>query len=245
MLMRVGKRAFSCLRRSARCGCRRRRRHILPARRPNHTRARTARFCRTRTVFTLANPVTQMGYQIGTLNKISPECHQRSGRLFGDRHPLPAQRREGGRSFGRRFWPTGALELVGNYDGGPKTGAWAMRAAQSIDDAEESFRGDRVGEHIRQWDQSTEVVEYRRTCSLSSIKRPNDSGPGINQILTTSSRLLDNPDAPISDLGSIVGNLSHADPDAGPIGATRSRRSSTIRSSPPRTSVTRWPGPRI
>jgi ABC-type transporter Mla subunit MlaD len=34
------------------------------------------------------------------------------------------------------------------------------------------------------------------------------NGVGVNQILTTSSRLLDNPDQPISDIGSIVGNLS-------------------------------------
>jgi virulence factor Mce-like protein len=154
----------------------------------------------------VGNPVTQMGYQIGTLNKISPSATSvQVDYSVTDTRPLPNDVKVVVRSTS--ILADRALELVGNYDGGPK-----LAPGQCVP-LERSMTPKSLSEVIGSANTFVNGINPQKSSNIGDVLTQVDqathgSGPGINQILTTSSRLLDNPDAPISDLGSIVGNLS-------------------------------------
>jgi phospholipid/cholesterol/gamma-HCH transport system substrate-binding protein len=154
----------------------------------------------------VGNPVTQMGYKIGTVSKISPSATSvQVDFSVVDTRPLPNDVKAVIRSVS--ILADRALELVGNYESGPKLApgqcvplgrSVTPRSLSEVIGSANTFvnginpqNSSNVGDVVSQLDQAL-----------------HNNGAGVNQILTTSSRLLDNPDAAISDLGSIVGNLA-------------------------------------
>jgi phospholipid/cholesterol/gamma-HCH transport system substrate-binding protein len=154
----------------------------------------------------VGNPVTQMGLQIGTVNKLTPSnASVQVDFSATDARPLPHDVKAVVRSVS--ILADRALELVGNYEGGPKLepgqcvplgrSATPKSLSQTIGAANTFITGitpensTNIGDVINQLDQAT-------TNRLA----------GINQVLNTSSELLDSPDQAIGDMKSIVGNLA-------------------------------------
>jgi len=154
----------------------------------------------------VGNPVTQMGYKIGTVKKIKPGATSvQVDFSVTDTRPLPGNVKAVIRSAS--ILADRALELVGNYESGPKLqpGQCVPLArtvtpkslSEVIDSANRFVKGinpensTNIGDALKQIDQAM-----------------HNTGPGINQILTTSARLLDSPDQSISDLKSIIGNMA-------------------------------------
>ncbi len=153
----------------------------------------------------VGNPVTQMGFPIGTVQSISPSptSVQVDFSLTEDRR-LPADVRAVVRSTS--ILADRALELVGNYDSGPALSpgrcvpldrTMTPRSLSEVIGAANTFvnginpeTSSNIGDVIQQLDAAVA-----------------DNGGDVNQILTVSSRLVDNPDAAISDMASIVGYL--------------------------------------
>jgi phospholipid/cholesterol/gamma-HCH transport system substrate-binding protein len=153
----------------------------------------------------VGNPVTQMGYQIGTVNKISPGATSvQVDFSVTDTRPLPQDAKAVIRSTS--ILADRALELVGNYESGPKLGPGGCvplsrsvtpKSLSEITGAANVFvngispqNSTNIGDALSQLDHAAQ-----------------GNGAGVNQLLTTSSQLLDSPDKAISDLASTVGNL--------------------------------------
>jgi len=154
----------------------------------------------------VGNPVTQMGYQIGTVNKLSPSATSvQVDFSVTDTRPLPQDAKAVIRSTS--ILADRALELVGNYESGPKLGPGGCvplsrsvtpKSLSEITGAANVFvngispqNSTNIGDAVSQLDHAA-----------------HGQGAGVNQLLTTSSRLLDSPDKAISDLASTVGNLA-------------------------------------
>jgi virulence factor Mce-like protein len=153
----------------------------------------------------VGNPVTQMGFPIGTVERISPSTTSVQVDFTAtDTRPLPNEVKAVVRSTS--ILADRALELVGNYESGPKlkpgqcvplSRSVTPKSLTQVIGAANTFvnginpeTSSNIGDVIKQLDEAA-----------------HDNGEGVNQILTTSSRLLDNPDGAISDMSSIVGNL--------------------------------------
>lgn len=154
----------------------------------------------------IGNPVTQMGYPIGTVDRITPgPMNVQVEFSVTEPRPLPADVKAVVRSTS--ILADRALELVGNFEGGaelvpgecvplersmtPKSLSEVIGAANVFVDGINPETSRNIGDVIAQLDQAA-----------------LDSGAGLNQILTTASTLMDNPDGAISDMASIIGNLS-------------------------------------
>ncbi|MEZ0365019.1 MlaD family protein [Mycobacterium sp. pUA109] len=152
------------------------------------------------------NPVTQMGYQIGKVKKVTPGAtNVQVDFSVSDTRPLPNDVKAVIRSTS--VLADRALELVGNYEFGPKLepgqcipldrSVTPKSISQVVESANNFVQGinpeesTNIGDALREIDQATQ-----------------NTGPAVNQILTTAARLLDNPDQSISDLRSIVGNVA-------------------------------------
>jgi phospholipid/cholesterol/gamma-HCH transport system substrate-binding protein len=154
----------------------------------------------------VGNPITQMGYQIGTVNSITPgDSSVRVDFSVSDARPLPQDAKAVIRSTS--ILADRALELVGNYKSGPKlTRGECIPLSRSVTPKS-------LSEVIGSANTFINGINPQKSTNIQAALTQIDqaahgNGVGINQILTTSSRLLDNPDQPISDIGSIVGNLS-------------------------------------
>jgi phospholipid/cholesterol/gamma-HCH transport system substrate-binding protein len=154
----------------------------------------------------VGNPITQMGYQIGTVNSITPgDSSVRVDFSVTDARTLPQDAKAVIRSTS--ILADRALELVGNYKSGPKlTRGECIPLSRSVTPKS-------LSEVIGSANTFINGINPQKSTNIQAALTQIDqaahgNGVGINQILTTSSRLLDNPDQPISDIGSIVGNLS-------------------------------------
>jgi virulence factor Mce-like protein len=153
----------------------------------------------------LGNPVTQMGFPIGRVDRITPsDMSVQVDFSLADPRQIPADVKVVVRSTS--ILADRALELVGNFEGGPelvpgecvpldrsmtpKSLSEVIGAANTFVDGINPETSSNIGDVVTQLDQAA-----------------LDSGAGLNQILSTSSTLLDNPDGAISDMSSIVGNL--------------------------------------
>jgi phospholipid/cholesterol/gamma-HCH transport system substrate-binding protein len=153
----------------------------------------------------VGNPVTQMGYPIGTVNKISPSATsvQVDFSVAGTR-PLPQEVKAVVRSTS--ILADRALELVGNYESGPKLGpSGCVPLSRSVTPKS-------LSEVIGSANAFVNGINPQNSTNIRDVLRQleqaaHNKGAGVNQLLTTSSRLLDSPDKAISDLASIVGNL--------------------------------------
>jgi phospholipid/cholesterol/gamma-HCH transport system substrate-binding protein len=154
----------------------------------------------------VGNPVTQMGYPIGTVNKISPSATsvQVDFAVTGTR-PLPNDVKAVVRSTS--ILADRALELVGNYEDGPR-----LAPGQCVP-LGRSVTPKSLSEVIGSANTFVNGINPQTSSNIGDVLSQLDqaahgNGAGVNQILATSSQLLDSPDKPISDIGSIVGNLA-------------------------------------
>ncbi|QLL09134.1 MCE family protein [Mycobacterium vicinigordonae] len=151
------------------------------------------------------NPVTQMGYKIGTVDKITPEETgvQVAFSINVDR-PIPRDVMAVTRSTS--ILADRALELLGNYSSGPRLAAHEciprsrtatpLSISQVIGAATNFVNG--VNPHG-----STNIQDALRGVDEAA----KGNGANLNKLLITSSSLLDNPDQAIADVGSIVRNV--------------------------------------
>jgi phospholipid/cholesterol/gamma-HCH transport system substrate-binding protein len=154
----------------------------------------------------VGNPVTQMGYPIGTVNKITPSATsvQVDFSVTGTR-PLPQDVKAVIRSTS--ILADRALELVGNYETGPElTPGGCVPLSRSVTPKS-------LSEVIGSANTFVSGINPQNSTNIGNVltqldQAAHNNGAGVNQILTTSSRLLDNPDKAVSDMGSIIGNLS-------------------------------------
>jgi phospholipid/cholesterol/gamma-HCH transport system substrate-binding protein len=154
----------------------------------------------------VGNPVTQMGYKIGTVDTIRPrdigvevEFH------ISEHRPIPRDVKAVIRSTS--ILADRSLSLVGNYSSGPRLlagqciprthSSTPLSLSQVIGSATNFVNG--INPHG-----STNIKDALR--GIDAAVQGN--GPELNRLLTMSSSLLDNPDQAVSDMGSIVRNIA-------------------------------------
>ena len=151
------------------------------------------------------NPVTQMGYQIGKVKTITPGIKDvRVDFTLTERRPLPRDVKAIIRSTS--ILADRSLEVVGNYDSGPK-----LPAGQCIP-LSRTATPKSLSEIIGSGTAFINSINPNGSTNVGDVVREFDqaahnNGAGLNQLLTTSSRVLDSPDQAISDISSIVTNL--------------------------------------
>jgi phospholipid/cholesterol/gamma-HCH transport system substrate-binding protein len=152
------------------------------------------------------NPVTQMGYRIGSVDSIKPGNSSVEVRFsINENRPIPLDVKAVTRSTS--ILADRSLELVGNYSSGPRLEAGQciprgrtatpLSISQVIGSATNFVNGINP-------DGSTNIKDALREID-EAVK---GNGTGLARLLTTSSSLLDDPDQGISDLGSIVRNVA-------------------------------------
>lgn len=152
------------------------------------------------------NPVTQMGYQIGTVTSITANpADVRIDFSLIERRLLPADVKAVIRS--PSILADRALELVGNYDSGPQL------EPGSCVPLERSVSPKSISEVIGSAHTMLDSINPDGSTNISDTVRgldqlARDNGTGVNQLLTASSDLLDSPDQAISDIGSIIQNTA-------------------------------------
>jgi virulence factor Mce-like protein len=154
----------------------------------------------------VGNPVTQMGYRIGTIDSITPGDASVEVRFsIKEDWTLPRDVKAVTRSTS--ILADRSLELVGNYSSGPRLiagqciarnrTATPLSISQVIGSATNFVNGISP-------DGSTNIKDALRGVDQAI----NGNGKSLNRLLTTSSSLLDNPDQAIADTGSIVRNIA-------------------------------------
>ncbi|WP_237112130.1 MlaD family protein [Mycobacteroides abscessus] len=154
----------------------------------------------------VGNHVTQMGYPIGEVLGIEPAAAQVKVVFSLDtERPVPAGVRAVTRS--PSILADRSLELVGNYAGGPKLQpseciplnqtATPLSIARIIGSATDFVNAINP-------DGSTNLADALRGID----KAMAGQGERANQLLTRSSKLLDNPDQAISQMGQITRNIA-------------------------------------
>jgi len=152
------------------------------------------------------NPVTQMGYRIGSIDSVIPRDTGVEVRFtIDEQRPMPLDVRAVTRSTS--ILADRSLELEGNYKSGPRLvprqciprshTATPMSISQVIGSATNFVNGINP-------DGSTNIKDALRGFD----EAVQGNGPGLNRLLTTSSSLLDNPDPAIANIGSIVRNVA-------------------------------------
>jgi phospholipid/cholesterol/gamma-HCH transport system substrate-binding protein len=154
----------------------------------------------------VGNPVTQMGYKIGEVSAITAELTdvRVDFKVHRDR-PLPADVRAVTRSSS--ILADRVLELVGNYTSGPQ-----LRSATCIA-LSRSSTPKSLSEIIGSATDFLNAVNPDGSTNIGGTIAGIDralqgNGPRINDLLTTSSAVLDAPDQAISDVKSIITNLA-------------------------------------
>lgn len=154
----------------------------------------------------VGNHVTQMGYPIGEVRKIEPsDTDVRVLFTLDQRRPIP----EGVRAVTRSpsILADRALELVGNYDGGPK-----LKPADCIP-LNRSSTPLSIAKIIGSATDFVNAINPDGSTNVADAMRGFDEamsgqGPHANQLLTRASGLLDNPDQTISEMGQITRNVA-------------------------------------
>ncbi|OBY32591.1 mammalian cell entry protein [Mycolicibacter kumamotonensis] len=153
------------------------------------------------------NPVTQMGYRIGKVTAITPgSLNVRVDFTVAERRLFPHDVRAIIRSTS--ILADRSLELVGNYDAGPR-----LQAGECIP-MQRASTPKSLSEVIGSATNFINTVNPNGSTNIGDIVRGVDqavhnNGAGINALLTTSSALLSSPDRAIDDIGSIITNLGN------------------------------------
>lgn len=172
-------------------------------------RSAAAEYCATLTDAVglyVGNPVTQMGYRIGSVESIDPGPTSVTVRfsVTSDRQ-LPQDVKAVIRSSS--ILADRALELVGNYHAGPRLSsgrciplehtATPKSLSELVGSANDFITGITPRESSNMADTVSQLAQAMK-----------GNGSGINEVLTVSSRLLANPQQQIGDMSAIVGNLA-------------------------------------
>jgi phospholipid/cholesterol/gamma-HCH transport system substrate-binding protein len=151
------------------------------------------------------NPVTQMGYQIGKVSSVTPSAQSvRVEFTVDEQRALPANVKAVIRSMS--ILADRSLELVGNYDAGPK-----LSAGECIP-LERSLTPKSLSEVIGASTNFVNSISPEGSTNIAGVVQGADQalrnqGVGANKLLTTTASVLDSPDQAIGDLGSITTNL--------------------------------------
>lgn len=151
------------------------------------------------------NPVTKMGFRIGTIDSLTPNNTSVEVRFTLDEgRSVPRDAKAITRSLS--ILADRSLELVGGDDGGPRLSpgqciprsqtATPLSISQVIGSSTNFVNGLNPNG-------STNVQDALRGVD-EAVK---GNGAGLNKLLTTSSSLSDNPDQAIADIGSIMRNM--------------------------------------
>jgi phospholipid/cholesterol/gamma-HCH transport system substrate-binding protein len=152
------------------------------------------------------NPVTQMGYQIGRVSSISPSAQSvRVDFTVDEQRALPDDVKAVIRSTS--ILADRSLELVGNYDAGPKL---APGGCVPLD---RSLTPRSLSQVIGASTKFVNSISPEGSTNIAGVLHGVDhalsnQGAGANKLLTTAGSVLDSPDQAIGDLGSITTNLS-------------------------------------
>lgn len=154
----------------------------------------------------VGNPVTQMGYPIGKVTAITPTTNDvRIDFSITPQRRLPNDVKAVTRSAS--ILADRALELVGNYESGPALpagGCIPLAQSSTPKSLSEVIGAATTFVNSINPDGSTNVGD-----TVNALDRAlHNNGPGLNELLTTSSAILDSPDAAIGDIGSIITNLA-------------------------------------
>ncbi|MGF2946011.1 MlaD family protein [Mycobacterium sp. Lab-001] len=155
----------------------------------------------------VGNPVTQMGYQIGSVKAIAPGALDvRVDFTVTEHRRLPRDVKAIIRSTS--ILADRSLELVGNYASGPQ-----LRAGGCVP-LTRSSTPKSLSEVIGSATSFINSVNPNGSTNIGDVVRGVDQaihnqGAGINQLLTTSAAVLDSPDQAISDIGSLIADLAH------------------------------------
>lgn len=153
----------------------------------------------------VGNPVTQMGYRIGTVDSITPSDTSVEVRFsVTQSRPIPRDVKAVTRSTS--ILADRSLELVGNYDSGPRlvTGQCIPRSR--------TFTPLSISQVIGSATDFVNGINPNGSTNIQDALRGVDeavdgNGAALNKLLTTSSSLLDSPDQAIANIGSIVRNV--------------------------------------
>jgi phospholipid/cholesterol/gamma-HCH transport system substrate-binding protein len=151
------------------------------------------------------NPVTQMGYEIGKVSSITPSAQSVRLEFSVDEHrPLPADVKAVIRSTS--ILADRSLELVGNYDAGPKLSAGGCIPP------DRSLTPKSLSQVIGASTNFVNSISPEGSTNIAGVLQGADQalrsqGAGANKLLTTTASVLDSPDQAIGDLGSITTNL--------------------------------------
>jgi virulence factor Mce-like protein len=154
----------------------------------------------------VGNHVTQMGYPIGEVRRIEPRATDVKVVFSLDQgRPIPAEVRAVTRS--PSILADRALELVGNYTGGPK-----LRPAECIPLSKTSTPLS-IAQIIGSATDFVNAVNPEGSTNIADALKGIDqamSGQGdrVNQLMSRSSRLMDSPDEAISQMGEITRNVA-------------------------------------
>ena len=151
------------------------------------------------------NPVTQMGYEIGKVSSITPSALSvRVDFTVDEQRALPANVKAVIRSTS--ILADRSLELVGNYDVGPKLSAGGCIPL------DRSLTPKSLTQVIGASTNFVNSISPEGSTNIAGVLQGVDQalrnqGPGANKLLTTTASVLDSPDQAIGDLGSITTNL--------------------------------------
>jgi phospholipid/cholesterol/gamma-HCH transport system substrate-binding protein len=153
----------------------------------------------------VGNPVTQMGYKIGSVDSITASDTNVEVRFsVNERRPIPRDVKAITRSTS--ILADRSLELVGNYEAGPR-----LTPGQCIPRSR-TFTPMSISQVIGSATKFVNEINPDGSTNIKDALRGTDeafngNGATLNRLLTASSSLLDNPDQAITDMGSIVRNL--------------------------------------
>jgi phospholipid/cholesterol/gamma-HCH transport system substrate-binding protein len=153
----------------------------------------------------VGNPVTQMGYPIGEVTAITPALSNvRVAFKVISNRPLPADVRAVTRS--PSILADRVLELVGNYHSGPQLSGGACIPLSR------SSTPRSLSQIVGATTNLLNAITPADSTNVAGVVANLDGGlrnhgPQINDLLTTSSAVLDAPDQAISDIRSTITNL--------------------------------------
>jgi phospholipid/cholesterol/gamma-HCH transport system substrate-binding protein len=151
------------------------------------------------------NPVTQMGYEIGKVSSVTPSAQSvRVDFTVDEQRALPNDVKAVIRSTS--ILADRSLELVGNYDAGPKLSAGGCIPLGR------SLTPKSLSQVIGASTNFVNSISPEGSTNIAGVLQGADQalrnqGAGANELLTTTAAVLDSPDQAIGDLGSIATNL--------------------------------------
>jgi phospholipid/cholesterol/gamma-HCH transport system substrate-binding protein len=153
----------------------------------------------------IANPVTQMGYQIGKVTAITPGMRNVRVDFTVTERRLPQDVKAVLRSSS--VLADRSLELVGNYSSGPEL------AANGCIPLDRAFTPKSLSETIGAATDLINSINPADSNNVGDVVKGVDQtlqnqGVGINHLVTTASTLLNSPDQAIGDIGSSIQNLA-------------------------------------